>query len=206
MITIELLQELCPKTKSSTLELFVDPLNEVCEKYGIFENVKRTAGFLSQIIHESGGFIFTKENLNYSKDGLRKVFPKYFPNDVLAEEYARNPEKIANRVYSNRMDNGDVSSGDGWKFRGRGLIQLTGRFNYTQFANSMEIDLDEAVDFLETAEGAVESAGWFWNKYDLNEYCDNEDFVGLTKKINGGINGLADREHHYKLALEILEE
>ena len=201
MITLELLQAVCPKTKSSILNGYVEPLNTVAEYYEMLENKKRIAAFIAQLAHESGGFNFTSENLNYSADGLRRVFPRYFPTDELAKQYARKPEKIANRVYANRMKNGDEASGDGYKFRGRGLIQLTGRDNYTRFAAALDMTLDETISYLETPNGAVVSAGWFWDNNKLNAYCDRDDFIGLTKRINGGTIGLEDRLHHYKLAL-----
>lgn len=205
MITLTLLQSICPKTKSSILEGYVEPLNTVGKYYEMFDNPKRIAAFLAQVAHESGGFNFTKENLNYSADGLMKTFRKYFPTPDLAAQYARNPEKIANRVYANRMKNGDEQSGDGYKFRGRGLIQLTGRENYTKFSRSLDMDIDETISYLETPNGAVASAGWFWDNNKLNNYCDKDDFIGLTKRINGGTIGLSDRLHHYELALNKLE-
>lgn len=205
MITIELLQAMCPKTKRSVLEGYVEPLNTVAQYYEMFENPNRVAGFLAQIAHESGGFNFVIENLNYSAEGLRKVFPKYFPNDEIAKQYARQPEKIANRVYANRMKNGDENSGDGFKFRGRGLIQLTGRDNYTRFAEALDMDIDSTVAYLETPNGAVASAGWFWDNNKLNQFCDKGDFITLTKRINGGTIGLADRQHHYQIALKYLQ-
>ena len=205
MITIELLQKICPKTRKSVLERYVGPLNEVGRHYELFENHKRVAAFLAQIAHESGGFNFVMENLNYSARGLMTTFRKYFPTEELAKQYERNPEKIANRVYANRMKNGDEKSGDGFKFRGRGLIQLTGRDNYTRLANALEMSLDDVVLYLETPAGAVASAGWFWDVNKLNSYCDRDDFIGLTKRINGGTIGLEDRKHHYELALKHLE-
>lgn len=204
MVTLELLQAMCPKTKKTILEGYVEPLNTVAEYYEMFVNPKRVAGFLAQIAHESGGFNAVIENLNYSKDGLRKIFPKYFPTDELAAEYARKPEKIANRVYANRMKNGDENSGDGFKFRGRGLIQLTGRDNYTRFAQALDMDIESTIAYLETPNGAVASAGWFWDNNKLNQYCDKDDFITLTKRINGGTIGLSDRQHHYHLALQHL--
>jgi putative chitinase len=204
MITLALLKSISPKTKDNVLEKYVEPLNTVAEYYEMFENKKRVAGFLAQIAHESGGFNFVQENLNYSAEGLRKVFPKYFPTDDLAKQYARQPEKIANRVYSNRMSNGDEASGDGWKFRGRGLIQLTGRANYTKFAEDLGMSLEDTIAYLETPNGAVASAGWFWDNNRLNQFCDNDDFITLTKRINGGTIGLQDRKHHYELALSNL--
>jgi putative chitinase len=205
MITIELLQAMCPKTKKSVLEGYIEPLNTVAEYYEMLENPRRIAGFLAQIAHESGGFNFVKENLNYSADGLRKIFPKYFPTDELAKQYARQPEKIANRVYANRMSNGDEASGDGFRFRGRGLIQLTGRANYTKFAEDLGMSIEDTINYLETPNGAVASAGWFWDNNKLNQYCDKNDFITLTKRINGGTIGLQDRQHHYEIALKYLQ-
>lgn len=204
MITLELLQAMCPKTKKSILEGYLEPLNTVAEYYDMFANPKRVAAFLAQTAHESGGFTAIKENLNYSKDGLRKIFGKYFPTDELAQQYARQPEKIANRVYANRMGNGPEESGDGYRFCGRGLIQLTGRQNYTKLAADLGISVEETAQYLETPNGAVSSAGWFWDNNNLNQYCDRDDFVTLTKRINGGTIGLADRQHHYHIALEHL--
>lgn len=205
MVSIEVLQSICPKTKITLLAGYVEPLNTTAEYYEMFNNKKRIAAFLAQIAHESGSFNFTIENLNYSVDGLRKIFPKYFPTQEFASQYARKPEKIANRVYANRMKNGDEASGDGFKFRGRGLIQLTGRDNYTRFAEALGISLDDTIAYLETPNGAVVSAGWFWDNNKLNSYCDKDDFIGLTKRINGGTIGLEDRLHHYKLALSKLQ-
>jgi putative chitinase len=205
MITIELLQKLCPKTKKSVLELYALPLHEVAEYYDMYVNMHRAAAFVAQTAHESGGFNFVKENLNYSAKGLMGTFKKYFPTEELAKQYERKPEKIANRVYANRMSNGDEASGDGYKFCGRGLIQLTGRANYTKFAEDLGISLEETVAYLETPAGAVSSAGWFWDNNNLNQYCDKDDFVTLTKRINGGTIGLEDRMHHYHIALDLLE-
>lgn len=202
MITVELLQKICPKTKRSVLERYAEPLHDVATYYDMYDNPKRVAAFLAQIAHESGGFNFVSENLNYSAKGLMTTFKKYFPTEELAKQYERKPEKIANRVYANRMSNGDENSGDGFKFRGRGLIQLTGRANYTKFAQDLGISLDETVAYLETPAGAVSSAGWFWDNNGLNAYCDKDDFIGLTKRINGGTIGLEDRKHHYEIALE----
>lgn len=204
MITVELLQKICPKTKRQVLETYAGPLNDVAKYYDMFDNPKRVAAFLAQIAHESGGFNFVKENLNYSAKGLMTTFKKYFPTEELAKQYERQPAKIANRVYANRMSNGDEASGDGYKFCGRGLIQLTGRANYTKFAEDLGISLDETVAYLETPAGAVSSAGWFWDNNNLNGYCDRDDFIGLTKRINGGTIGLEDRKHHYHIALEAL--
>lgn len=206
MITLSLLKTINPKTRTSILEKYVDPLNDVCDYYEITQTNERLAAFLAQISHESGGFNFVVENLNYGAKGLMTTFKKYFPTEELAKQYERKPEKIANRVYANRMSNGPEESGDGFKFRGRGLIQLTGRHNYTRFAEALEISIDECVEYMETPEGACSSAGWFWDNNNLNKFCDNNDFVGLTKRINGGTIGLEDRKHHYEIALKALME
>ena len=173
------------------------------DRYSI-NTVNRLAGFLAQCGHESHDFKFVKENLNYSQEGLRKTFPKYFPSDALAAEYARKPEKIANKVYGNRMGNGDEASGDGFKYSGKGLIQLTGKENYRKFALKIGRTLEETVAYLQTIEGAAESAAWFWSTNGLNEIADKDDIVIMTKRINGGIIGLDDRTARYKAAKSVL--
>lgn len=203
-VTLELMKEICPSTKTAVLSKYIDPLNAVGEHFGFFENPKRMAAFLAQVAHESGSFNFTKEGLNYSATSLNKVFRKYFPTIASTNGYARNPEKIANKVYANRMGNGPESSGDGYRFCGRGLIQLTGRQNYTRFANAINKPLADTIVYLETAEGAVASAAWFWDTNKLSVYADKGDFVGLTRRINGGTIGLADRQQHYQEALRAL--
>jgi putative chitinase len=205
MITMEIVQALCPKTKPNILQMYVEPLHEVATYYDMYDNVNRVAGFLAQVAHESGDFYFVKEGLNYSAKGLMGTFEKYFPNEDIAKQYEHQPQKIASRVYANRMGNGDEASGDGYKFCGRGLIQLTGKQNYTKFAQDLNISLDDTVAYLETPNGAVSSAGWFWDNNNLNSLCDKGDFVTLTKRINGGTNGLADREHHYRIMLDLLQ-
>ena len=204
MVTLDLLIHICPKTKVSVLDGYIEPINTVAEYYEMNVNPARLAGFLAQTAHESGGYNFIKENLNYSAKGLMSTFKKYFPTEDLAKQYERKPEKIANRVYGNRMSNGPEESGDGYRFCGRGLIQLTGRANYTKFAQDLEMSLEDTVAYLETPNGAVASAGWFWDNNKLNQYCDSGDFVTLTKRINGGTIGLEDRKHHYELAMHYL--
>ena len=169
------------------------------------DNEKRIAAFLAQTSHESMNYTRVIENLNYRWTSLRSVFPKYFPNDSLAKKYAHDQRAIANRVYANRMGNGPESSGDGWKYRGRGLIQLTGKYNYKKFGDSLGISLSEVPDFLETFDGAVISACWYWENKDLNYYADNDDIKSITKLINGGYIGLEDRIRKYSKILEILE-
>ena len=203
-LTIDILVECLPEAKRSNLEKFVEGLNETFEHFEI-DTPKRMAMFIAQTAHESGNFAATQENLNYSAKGLTGRFKKYFPTEELARQYERKPEKIANRVYANRMANGDEASGDGYRFCGRGLIQLTGRANYTKFAEDLGISIEETVAYLETPSGAVSSAGWFWDNNNLNQYCDKDDFVTLTKRINGGTIGLEDRKHHYHIALDLLE-
>jgi len=204
MVTLDLLTHMCPKTKASVLEGYLEPLNTVAEYYEMNANPARLAGFLAQTAHESGGYNFIKENLNYSAKGLMGTFKKYFPSEDIAKQYERQPERIANRVYANRMSNGDEASGDGYRFCGRGLIQLTGRANYTKFANDLGMSIEDTVAYLETPNGAVASAGWFWDNNNLNQYCDSGDFVTLTKRINGGTIGLEDRKHHYEIAMHYL--
>jgi len=178
-------------------------LCEILPEYDITTK-PRVAAFLAQCAHESGGFKFLKENLNYKAASLRKVFPKYFPDDAIAAAYANKPQMIANRVYANRMGNGPEESGDGWKFCGRGLIQLTGKNNYTFFAASLDIPLDEASEYLETFEGAIQSGCFFWEQNKLNQWADAGDILTLTKRINGGTIGLEDRIKHYNHALHVL--
>jgi putative chitinase len=180
--------------------------NELNEMLPIFEitTVGRVAAFIAQTAHESGGYRALVENLNYSKDALPKVWPRHFGADVNLDNYHRKPEAIANRAYRNRMGNGDEASGDGWRYRGRGLIQLTGKDNYTRFGQYAEISAEDAASYLETPRGAVHSACWFWYANDLNTFADANDFIGMTKRINGGTIGLDDRVKHYKHACEVL--
>jgi putative chitinase len=201
MITKDQLQSFFEDTDEEVIDAFVEPLNKAMEHFEI-NNPNRIAMFLAQVGHESAGLTATKENLNYKAASLLKVFPKYF-RDKNPEEYAHNPEKIANLVYSNRMGNGDEDSGDGYKYRGRGLIQLTGHDNYKHFSDSMGIDVDEAVTYLESPEGAAMSAAWFWNSRHLNAVADAGDILKATKLINGGTIGLEERKELYEEALEI---
>jgi putative chitinase len=178
------------------------PLQFTCEKFDI-NTPERVAGFLAQIGHESGGFRFTSENLNYRAEALTRVWPSRFPPGI-AESYAMQPEKIANRAYADRMGNGDEASGDGWKYRGRGLIQLTGKDNYAAF--SLDADNEALVnpDLVAEPELAALSAGWFWKKNGLNALADNRDIVGMTRRINGGTNGLDDRQMRYSRLMSVL--
>ena len=200
MITKELLID-SHTCDAAMADKWVDALNATCERFEI-NTPERIAGFLSQVAHESGGFKFVVENLNYSAQALRTVFGKYFTDDSQANAYARQPERIANKVYANRMGNGDEASGDGFKYRGRGLIQLTGKDNYTAFGNACAIAAVDHPEFLADPEFAALSAGWFWNTRHLNNYADAGDVVGMTKRINGGTNGIDDRELRYKKLID----
>lgn len=181
---------------AATADKWGDALNATCERFEI-NTPQRIAGFLSQIGHESGGLKFVVENLNYSAAALRSVFGKYFTDDSMANAYARQPERIANKVYANRMGNGNEASGDGWKYRGRGLIQLTGNDNYTACGNHLKVDFASNPEFVETPDFAALSAGWFWDTRKLNTLADAGDVLGMTKRINGGTNGLDDRQNRY---------
>jgi len=194
------LKDMIPK--NPYIDHWYSALSEILPEYEI-NTPQRVAAFLAQCAHESGGFIFLKENLNYKAASLRKVFPKYFPDDNIAAQYANKPQMIANRVYANRMGNGDEDSGDGYRYCGRGLIQLTGKDNYTFFAASLDIPIEEASEYLETFEGAVQSACFFWEQNKLNQWADKGDILTLTKRINGGTIGLEDRIKHYNHALHI---
>ena len=165
----------------------------------------RVSAFLAQTAHESGGYKFLKENLNYRAVTLRKVFPKYFPSDALAAKYAQKPEMIASRVYGGRMGNGDEATGDGYRYCGRGLIQLTGKSNYTKFAESIKTPIDDIPEYLATFEGAIQSACWFWEENNLNQWADKGDILTLTKRINGGTIGLNDRIKHFEHAKLVLK-
>jgi putative chitinase len=200
-LTESQLKQIIPKNQY--VNYWYAALQQLLPQYEI-NTSERIAAFLAQCAHESGGFVFIKENLNYRWQSLRKVFPKYFPTDALAQQYEKQPEKIANRVYANRMGNGPEESGDGYKFCGRGLIQVTGRENYSWFAASLHISPEEASEYMETFEGAAQSACWFWESNNLNQWADKRDILTLTKRINGGTIGLEDRKKHYEHCLHVL--
>ena len=203
MLTSGQFKKLFPNCKDP--DGWVEAMNEVFPKYEI-NTPGRIAAFVAQCGHESGGWRTFSENLNYSAKALNAIFGKYFVRAGRdAEEYHRQPEKIANVIYAGRMSNGDTDSGDGWKYRGRGPIQLTGRANYTAFAADMDVDVVDNPDLVsEDKEVALMSAIWFWNKNGLNKYADSGDIKTMTKRINGGYIGLEDRIHHYKDAMEML--
>jgi len=207
------LLEICPVSIRSKLNL-----QDICDEFNRIFNIQvddstdintlnRVSGFIAQCAHESGEFRFLEENLNYSAEGLVKTFPRHFPNIESALEYTRKPQKIADKVYANRMNNGSEASGDGWRFRGRGFIQLTGRWNYTRCAQGIHVDIVKDPDYLLTIRGATDSAYWFWttNKR-LNESADKDNIVLMTRIVNGGTNGLEHRTKIYEKAKEVLGE
>ena len=200
-LSLHQLQQLLPKN------LYVDhwhhALEQLLPNYEI-NTAQRIAAFIAQCSHESGGFTALKENLNYRAVTLRKIFSKYFTDDAMASAYAGKQEMIANKIYASRMGNGDAKSGDGYRYCGRGLIQLTGKSNYQAFADSLEMNVEDVPEYLATFEGAAQSACWFWESNNLNQWADKGDILKMTKVINGGTLGLEDRIKHYEHALHVL--
>lgn len=201
ILTQDQLQQMIPA--NPYVEHWHEALIQLLPDYDI-NTPQRIAGFIAQCAHESNGFTAIKENLNYRPESLMKLFHKYFPTMDSAQAYAHQQEKIANKIYANRMGNSDEASGDGYKFCGRGLIQITGRDNYQSFADSLQMSIDDVPDYLATFEGAAQSACWFWENNNLNKWADAGDILTLTKKINGGTIGLEEREAHYKHALQVM--
>ena len=201
--TEDAVRQLIPKVKNFD-EWYSNLLN-ILPEYDI-DTPHRVAAFMAQCGHESGGFTLMQENLNYSAKGLVGTFKKYFPTEAQAKPYERKPQMIANRVYANRMGNGDEASGEGWYFRGRGIVQITGKNNYTKCSQSLFESnvLVENPDLLLETEYAIHSACWFWSAARLNELADIGDMKTMTKRINGGYIGLEDRINHYNHAIEIL--
>ena len=192
----------CVKRNKNPNELY-DALVNVLPRYEV-TTVERVAAFLAQCGHESADFTILQENLNYSAKGLAATWPKRFVSEAAAAPYNRNPEKIANKVYADRMGNGPEGSGDGWKYRGRGAIQLTGHDNYKSFATDVGLSIDDAIVYVESLDGAVESAAWFWWRNNLNQWVDKNDIVTLSKRINGGTLGLQERVDHYNHNVQYL--
>lgn len=200
LITTQQLRECMPRCREPAI--WASLLNEKLFTIGVVEP-KKIAAFIAQTGHESMDYNVLEENLNYSADGLMRIFPKYFRN-VSVNSYARQPSKIANRVYANRMGNGSEESGDGWRYRGRGVLQVTGYNNYrrcSEYIFGDSLHLIDDPDLLTEKEYALMSAIWYW---DENNLKDIEDFVTLTQRINGGTHGLSDREYRYGLALDVL--
>ncbi len=204
VLSTAILQSIMPKARVGDLNKYLDALNEEMPGAAIHTPL-RIAHFIAQLAHESGNFRYHTENLNYSAKALRGVFGRYFPTDEKAEAYARQPEKIASRVYARRMGNGDEASGEGWKYKGRGLIQLTGKDNYSRCGAALGLDLvNEPEQVAENPNTAVAAAAWFWNHRNLNAYADQDDVKAITKRINGGYHGLEDRTHFLNSAKEAL--
>jgi putative chitinase len=208
-ITVEQFQQLFTHNKAA--DAWVAALNAILPKYGI-DTPQRVACFLAQCGHESEGFTCLVENLNYSAQALATTWPNRYSVDpkapvkapnTLATQLHRRPEAIANNVYANRLGNGDEASGDGWQHRGRGVIQITGKDAYKAFAKAAGIPYDQVFAYLETKHGAVESACWYWSTRDLNPVADADNYLLVTKRINGGTNGFADRSERLAAAKAI---
>ena len=183
---------------------WADAALEILPKYEI-NTPNRIAGFFAQTCHESMNFSALSENLSYRKETLEKLFSKYFSKAGRnAADYEKQPEKIANVIYANRLGNGDTASGEGFAFRGRGIIQLTGKDNYTAFGKSVGMTAEQVIDYVQTKKGALESACWYWNSRNINAACDKSDTTLMCKLVNGGTIGLEDRLKHYEQALAVL--
>ena len=185
-------------------EHWYEALCKILPDYDI-NTPERVACFLGQTMVESAGYKALVENLNYRPETLMKTWPSHFPTMDIANQYGHHPEQIANRAYAGRMGNGPEESGDGWKFCGRGLIQLTGRANYQAFADSISTPIDQLPDFLQTFEGCVQSACWFWEANNLNQYADQGAIDHESRIVNGGTLGLQERRAAYERALQILQ-
>lgn len=195
MITEENFKALIPDVNWNYAKQYVPLFETVLPQYDINTSLRK-AHFLAQVAHESGGFKYVVENLNYSAKALYGVFRKYFPTMDAANLYARQPQKIANKLYANRMGNGNETSNDGWNYRGRGLIQLTGKDNYQALSTTTGKDFIATPELVEQPEWALTSACWFWKNRNINKYADADDIHMVTKLINGGTNGLANRQHY----------
>ncbi|MGE5340972.1 MAG: glycoside hydrolase family 19 protein [Candidatus Omnitrophota bacterium] len=203
LLTKERLTFIMPKTNS---DIWVDVLNAALARFSI-DVPARAAAFLAQVAHESGELNRLVENLNYSAQRLMQIWPKHFPTLEIAQQYEKNPEKLANNIYSNRLGNGDETSGDGWKYRGRGLIQLTGKSNYMMADKVLNANLVGAPDLVAQPEFASLTAAHFWKSNGLNELADKNDdnnFIQITKKINGGTVGLDERKAYWTKARQVL--
>jgi putative chitinase len=200
-LTLDQFKRILPGNKYA--DYWFHALSRLLPDYEI-NTAQRIASFIAQCKHESGNFTAIRENLNYKAESLMRVWPRYFPTMEVAVQYAHNQEKIANRAYANRMGNGPEESGDGWRYCGRGLIQLTGKDNYQNFADSIQTPVEEVPAYLETFEGAAQSACYFWEDRHLNVFADAGDIKGMTKVINGGYLGLEDRQKNYEMIKSIL--
>lgn len=203
MLTASILRAALPSVTQANADRFAQPLAEACAEFGI-DTPARLAAFLAQVAHESANLARLVENLNYSAQGLLAVWPNRFTPEA-ASAIARQPERIANRVYAGRLGNDDEASGDGWRYRGRGLIQVTGKANYAACGKALGLDLVGAPELLETPGPAARSAAWFWSSRGLNAPADRGDIEAITRTINGGLTGLADRKAHYAHAVAALQ-
>ena len=199
-LTLAQLQTIVPRISDTNARKYLGPLDQTMARWTITTPLRR-AHFLAQIAHESASFTATRENLNYSADGLRAVFFKYFAQPGEPEAFARQPERIANRVYANRLGNGPESSGDGWCYRGRGLIQLTGKANYRLYSNETGVDFVVNPDAIATSVSrCTDVAGWYWDRNGIHLWADQDDVLTVTKRINGGTHGLDERERFLRRA------
>ncbi|MCP4158119.1 MAG: LysM peptidoglycan-binding domain-containing protein [bacterium] len=204
VLTAVQLKEIMPAASDENIVKYLVPLNNEMPHFAI-DTPLRAAHFIAQVAHESGCFRYNEENLNYSAKALQAVFGKYFPSGQMAKDYERKPEKIANRVYANRMGNGGEESGDGWKYRGRGLIQLTGCDNYSRCGEAIGLNLEEEPGQVsDNPDVSIKAVGWFWKTNNLNKYADADDIKGITHRINGGLNGLDDRQEFLERAKSVL--
>jgi putative chitinase len=201
-LTLAQLKTCCPASTNS--QVLLDAINTVLPKYNIV-TADEVAAFLSQCGHESVDFTRLEENLMYSADALHRTWPRRFVDDATCIAYAKHPQKIANKVYADRMGNGNEASGDGWLYHGRGAVQLTGKDNYSAFAKYKGKPLETIGAYLLTIEGAIDSACWFWTINNLNVYADKDDVEGLTRKINGGTLGLDARKAKFAICLSTLK-
>lgn len=200
-ITAEQLRQIVPTLSDSKCREYLPYLLKIMSEFEI-NTPLRVATFIAQTAHESGGYITLIENLNYSAQRLLQVFPRKF-TQATAINYDRQPQKIANYLYANKIGNGDETSGDGWRYKGRGVVQVTGRGNYKACGVELGLDLIAFPELLEQSLNAFRSAGWYWKSRNCNSFADRGDFIGLTKAINGGLNGLDDRKAYYARAKSV---
>ena len=209
-ITVDLLDLTAPHLAASVLEPWVDPLREACERFEI-NTIRRVAAFLANLAHEGGWIVGRREAMSYSAARLAQVWPGRFrgpdklPN-ALAHSLARKPEALANHVYANRMGNGGPESGDGWRYRGNGPLQLTGRNNHAAFASEFGMAVEDAAEWIGTLEGGIMSAAWFWEANDINRLADTPGVADETRAINGGEIGLAHRKALFDVLVRRLLE
>jgi putative chitinase len=203
LIDVSILRAACPERSETDVLPWVGPIQKACARFEM-NTVRRVAAFIAQMAHESGLKPGREENLNYRADRLCEVWHARFPTLAAAQPYAHNPEKLANKVYANRMGNGDEASGDGWKFRGVGPLQNTGRANMEKFAAAMGMPLDQALAYAHTLEGGIMAAAWFWEENDINRLADTPGVTDETRRINGGEEGLSDRKARFDATVQAL--